>query len=62
MNLEDYTGKLNEHKSYLKMLEKIEKQCKYIEIVIIDEREIKDNDIVNKFEGDIEMITTVSEW
>lgn len=62
MNLKDYTGKLNEHESYLKMLDKIEKQCKYIEIVIISGRKLEDNHITNKFKNDIELITTVSEW
>ena len=62
MNLKDYTSKLNEHESYLKMLDKIEKQCKYIEIVIISERKLEDNHITNKFKDDIESITTVSEW
>ncbi len=62
MNLKDYTGKLNAHKDYLEMLDKIEKYCKYIEIVIIDAREIMSNPIVNKFEKDIEEVVTVSEW
>ena len=44
------------------MLKKLENKCKYIEIVIIGERKIIDNHIVNAFQKDIEMHKIVSEW
>ena len=39
MGLIDYTGKLNTHEDCLKVIEKLEKVCQYVEIVVIDERE-----------------------
>jgi len=30
MELTDYTGKLNNHEEYLKILKLLEKRCKYI--------------------------------
>ena len=36
MSLIDYTSKLNSHKEYIDILEKIQLRCKYIEIVSID--------------------------
>ena len=42
MNIVDYTGKLNSHEEYILMLKKIQEKCDYIEIVIIDEKEIDD--------------------
>jgi len=60
MNIIDYTGKLNNHEEYIKILEKIEVKCKYIEVVIIDKR--KSNELVDKFSSDILEHKKVSEW
>ena len=43
----DYTGKINEHEKYLKVLKKLEDNTEYIEIVIIDGTET--NKIVQTF-------------
>ena len=51
MELTDYTGKLNDHESYLDILNKIDKKCEYIEVVILDERE--SNDLIEEFRNDI---------
>ena len=60
MNIIDYTGKLNNHEAYIKVLNKIESKCKYIEIVIIDGRE--SNELVDKFTRDILDRKKVSKW
>ena len=60
MKLLDYTGKLNEHNQYLEMLKKLEEKSKYIEIVVIDERE--SNDLIDKFKNDIISVKKVSKW
>lgn len=60
MNIIDYTGKLNNHKEYIKILDIIESKCKYIEIVIIDGR--KSNELVDKFSSDILDRKKVSKW
>lgn len=36
----DYTGKLNKHKDYIKVLKKLELKTKYIEVVVIDEKKL----------------------
>lgn len=60
MSMIDYTGKLNNHKEYIKILDKIENKCKYIEIVILDGR--KSNELIDKFSDDILEVKKVSEW
>ena len=60
MNIIDYTGKLNDHKEYINVLNKVELKCKYIEIVIIDGR--KSNELVDKFSSDIIEVKKVSKW
>ena len=60
MNIIDYTGKINNHEEYIKVLNKIESKCKYIEIVIIDGR--KNNELVDEFSSDILDSKKVSEW
>ena len=56
----DYTGKLNNHKKYIKVLKRLEEKTKYIEIVLIDEKET--NDLVEKFKQNIISIELVSSW
>ena len=51
MELIDYTGKLNEHDKYIKMLDRLKRKCKYIDITLIDNKER--NVITEKFKEDI---------
>ena len=60
MELTDYTGKLNDHESYLDILNRIDKKCEYIEVVILDEKE--SNDLIEKFRNDIISVKKVKEW
>jgi len=56
----DYTGKLNKNAKYIKILNALELKTKYIEIVLIDEKET--NDLVERFKNDIISTKIVSEW
>ena len=58
--MKDYTGKLNNHKKYIKVLKKLEEKTKYIEIVLIDEKET--NDLVENLKKDIISTKIVSKW
>lgn len=60
MELTDYTGKLNDHESYLDILNRIDKKCEYIEVVILDEKE--SNDLIEEFRNDIISVKKVKEW
>lgn len=41
MKLIDYTGQLNNHNEYLNVIKQLEKKCKNIEYVLVDEDETK---------------------
>lgn len=56
----DYSGKLNEHETYLRTLDALEPRVEYIELVIIDQK--KTNHLVSRFEQDIIHMRKVSEW
>ena len=56
----DYTGKLNEHEKYIEMLNVLDKDCDYIEVVIVDGS--KNNHIVNRFNKDVISYRSVSMW
>ena len=56
----DYTGKLNCHENYLKILNILEKKTSYIEIVLIDKK--RTNELVNKFKDKIISTELVSKW
>lgn len=60
MKLLDYTGKLNNHDEYLKILEKLKDKSKYIEIVVIFEKE--NNELVDTFKNDIIFSKKVFKW
>mgnify|MGYP003474995305 CR=1 FL=1 len=60
MNIIDYTGKINNHEEYIKILDKIKPICKYIEIVVIDGKE--NNELVDKFSEYIIDTKKVSKW
>ncbi len=59
MNLVDYTGKLNDHDEYIKILNKLENKCQYIEYVLIDDDEV---DFINRFSGLIISTTMKTKW
>lgn len=59
MKLADFTGKLNYHDEYLKVLKLLEKTCKYIEYVLIDE---DDTIFVEKFEKFIVSVKKKNTW
>lgn len=60
MKLIDYTGKLNNHTEYLQVLKQLKIKSKYIEMVILDEKE--SNDLINKFKDDVIVQKKVSKW
>lgn len=59
MKLVDYTGKLNNHNEYLRIIEQLENKCKYIEYVLINEDETK---FVKKFENLIISLELKNKW
>ena len=60
MNIIDYTGNLNNHEEYIKIIKKLKTKCSYIEIVILDGR--KSNELVDEFNDDILETRKVSKW
>ena len=60
MELFDYSTKLNTHEEFLKVLDKLEERCKYIEIVVLDERE--SNELIDKFKSSIILRKKVTSW
>lgn len=59
MNLLDYTGKLNNHNEYLKVIKKLENKCKYIEYVLINEDKTK---FIDKFKSFIISSELKNKW
>lgn len=59
MRLIDYTGKLNHHDKYLEVIGILEKKCRYIEYVLIDE---DDTAFVEKFERFIVSVKKKNTW
>lgn len=55
----DLKGKLNKHKDYLKIIEKLEEKTKYVEIVLIDNKE---DEMIEVFEKDILEVSKVNSW
>lgn len=55
LNQVDYSGKLNKHQDYLKMLNILEEKCNYIGITY-------DHELVKMFEKDIIQTTNTNEW
>mgnify|MGYP003302391504 CR=1 FL=1 len=60
MELLDYTGKLNSHVDYLKVMNVLKSRTKYIEIVVLDGR--KSNDLLNEFKDNVIFVKKVSKW
>jgi len=59
VKLIDYTGKLNSHSEYLKVIKQLESKCKYIEYVLIDEDETR---FIEKFESFIILLELKNKW
>lgn len=56
----DYTGNLNSHDEYLKILDKLENKTIYVEVVLIDGK--KKNKLIDKFKNDVIESRKVNEW
>lgn len=59
MKLIDYAGKLNHHDKYLEMMKILEKKCRYMEYVLIDEN---DTVFVEKFDRFIVSVKKKNTW
>lgn len=59
MKLEDYTGKLNDHNKYLRIIKKLKSRCKYIEYVLVNEKE---KGFIEQFENFIISIKPKDKW
>lgn len=59
MELVDYTGKLNNHDEYLQIIKQLEKKCKYIEYVLVNEDEIE---FIEKFKNLIVSFEQKNKW
>lgn len=59
MKLIDYTGKLNDHNEYLKVMIQLEKKCKYIEYVLVDE---DDTALIERFQAFIISQRLAKKW
>lgn len=59
MAILDYTGKLNEHKDYLRVLKSLENKCKFIEYVLIDD---EDTAIIEKFKDYVILSEYKNKW
>lgn len=59
MKMLNYTGKLNTHDSYIKILDKIESKCKFIEYVLVDE---DDTQFIDRFETSVISVICKNKW
>lgn len=59
MKLIDYTGQLNNHNEYLKVIKQLEKKCKNIEYVLVNEDE---TELIEKFKNFIISSTSKNKW
>ncbi|MCM1400185.1 MAG: hypothetical protein NC225_11975 [Clostridium sp.] len=59
MMLDDYTGKLNSHIDYLKIIKLLEEKSEYIEYVLVDEDNME---MVDKFKEFIVSVQTKRKW
>lgn len=59
MELKDYTGKLNSHEDYLKIIKLLKQKSKYIEYVLVDE---DDTRLVDKFKDLIVSVQPKNKW
>lgn len=59
MEMLNYTGKLNTHDSYIKILDKLESKCKFIQYVLVDE---DDTQFIDRFETSILSVICKNKW
>ncbi len=59
MKLIDYTGQLNNHNEYLEVIKQLEKKCKNIEYVLVNEDE---TELIEKFKNFIISSTSKNKW
>lgn len=59
MELTDYTGKLNDHEEYLKILKILENKCKYIEYVLVDDDDTK---LIEAFKDTVISMQPKNRW
>lgn len=59
MRLDDYTGKLNSHIDYLKIIKLLEEKSEYIEYVLVDE---DDTEMIDKFKEFIVSVQPERKW
>lgn len=59
MELTDYTGKLNDHKEYLRILKLLENKCKYIEYVLVDDYDTR---MIEAFKDDVISMKLKNHW
>ena len=60
MKLIDYSGKLNNHKEYLEILNKLKTRCNYIEYVIVNDDD--DSELTKKFKDLILLEKESKKW
>ena len=59
MKLVDYTGKLNNHEDYLKMIKLLEQKSESIEYVLVDE---DDTRFIDKFKDSVISVQSKNKW
>lgn len=59
MKLDDYSGKLNSHVDYLKIIKLLEEKSEYIEYVLVDE---DDTEMIDKFKEFILSVQLRRKW
>ncbi len=59
MKLVDYTGKLNNHNEYLKIIKQLENKCNYIEYALVNEEETK---FIERFNASILSLELRNKW
>ncbi len=59
MKIVDYTGKLNNHNEYVKVLNQLENKCQYIEYVLVDEYELE---FIERFKSLIISVELKNKW
>ncbi len=59
MKLVDYTGKLNNHNEYLKIIKQLENKCNYIEYALVNEEETK---FIERFNDSILSLELRNKW
>ncbi len=59
MKLVDYTGQLNNHNEYLKIIKQLENKCNYIEYALVNEEETK---FIEQFNDSILSLELRNKW